>query len=227
MTGRWNLARTQAASGLVFAMFLVLHLATTASASGGIAVYDQTLLSMRRIYGGHPALEVPVVFLAGAVHLVAGLMQIFRRRGHRSPEKLSLLIRVHRWSGWYLAFAVGGHVFATRVLPWGADGGRADFSFLAFSVLNWPWLIDPYYVLLGLAGAVHLSIGVVLAAKTFLGVWLPSRGSRLAAAVVAGLLGLVVTAGVMSIIGRSPQAERGRFAAFRAGYGKYLPFFPQ
>lgn len=226
MAARWNLARTQAASGLVFALFLVLHLATTASASGGIGVYDQTLLSLRRIYGGHPAVEIPVVFLAGGVHLVAGLTQILRRRRHRSPEKLSLLIRVHRWSGWYLAFAVVGHVFATRVLPWRADGGRADFSFLAYSVIKWPWLIDPYYLLLGLSGAIHLSIGVALAGKVFLGSALPTRGSRIAAVAVAGLLGLLVTAGVLSIIGRAPQAGDIRFAAFRAAYHRYLPIFP-
>ena len=75
-----RLARIQAISGLGFALFLALHLATTASDAGGPATYDGTLVSMRALYRAHPLVEFLLVGATAAVHLACAVLRILERR---------------------------------------------------------------------------------------------------------------------------------------------------
>lgn len=95
--------------------------------------------------------------------------------------------------------------------------GPADFGYLAYSVLGWPFLIGPYYVLLGAAGAVHLGLGVRFAANAL---W-PGRVelNRASLVLVAG-----VTAGVVAILAYASSADRSRFGEFEALYRRFVPF---
>ena len=103
-----------------------------------------------------------------------------------------------------------------------AGAGPADFSYLAYSLLNWPLFMRPYYVVLGAAGAVHLVLGVAVAARVL------GLGGHAPRWVVAGAVlatGLVV-AGVLGMIAGAPAAPRARFAEFRALYERFIPFLP-
>jgi succinate dehydrogenase/fumarate reductase cytochrome b subunit len=213
-----QVARVQACSGLLFAFFLALHLATTASAAGGAATYDGVLAALRRIYRPTLVVEIALIAVPALVHVACGIVQIVERRRRGTPAGSPL---AHRLAGYVLLAAIGGHVFATRVMPAFGDG-PADFSYLAYSLLSWPLFMQPYYVVLGVAGALHVVLGVTIAIRV-LGLGRPSRlGARVAAAVAA----LVVAFGVAGMLAAAPTASRERFPAFRALYERFMPFLP-
>ena len=215
-TGR--LARVQALSGLAFAFFLGLHLTTTASGIAGPAAYDGTLALLRRVYRPTLAIEALLIGVPLIVHVACAIVQIAARRRDRSRPTAPL---AHRLAGYVLLAAIGGHVLATRVMP-AFGGGPADFSYLAYSLLNWPAFMRPYYLVLAAAGAVHLVLGLGIALRV-LGVARPSdRTLRLAAAAAA----LLVFLGTASIHAQAPTADRARFPEFRALYNRFLPFMP-
>src|SRR5262245_19696755 len=109
-----QVARVQAFSGLVFALFLALHLATTASAAAGAATYDGVLATLRRAYRPTLAVELALIALPALVHVACGVAQIVDRRRRGTPPGSPL---AHRLAGYVLLAAIGGHVFATRVMP--------------------------------------------------------------------------------------------------------------
>lgn len=213
-----RVTRMQALSGLVFAFFLTLHLATTASGAGGGGTYDGTLAALRRIYRPSLAVEVVLIGIPALVHIACAIVQIVDRRRRGVPPGSPL---AHRLAGYVLLAAFAGHVFATRVMPAFGDG-PADFSYLAYSLLNWPALMRPYYVILGVAGAVHLVLGATLAARVVGVARGRPRGAFLGAAVAA----LVVAIGVAGILRGATIASRDRFPAFRTLYERFLPFMP-
>jgi succinate dehydrogenase/fumarate reductase cytochrome b subunit len=213
-----RIVRVQAASGLVFAFFLTLHLATTASGVAGPVAYDGTLALLRRAYRPVLAVEIALIGIPALVHVACAVLQIVERRRRGVPAGSPL---AHRLAGYVLLAAIGGHVFATRVMPAFGDG-PADFSYLAYSLLNWPLFMQPYYLVLGVAGAVHLTLGVTIAVRV-LGLARPAHTRALAAAAV---LAVVVAAGTLGILAGADEASRDRFAGFRALYERFMPFLP-
>lgn len=164
------LARLQAGSGLVFSVFLVLHLATALGSIGGPPVYEGAL-GWARLYYRIPLLEIVAVLGAALVHLSVGLVRAWRRRRQRAPRVVPLRPRLHRYTGYYLALAFAGHVIATRApsLWYGLD---PDFAFLHLSLSTAPYWFFPYYALLAFSGGYHLVHGVLVALDV-LGVKLP------------------------------------------------------
>jgi succinate dehydrogenase/fumarate reductase cytochrome b subunit len=218
MTSQARLARLQAGSGLAFTIFLTLHLVTTAAGAGGSAGYDGALATVRHVYRPALAVELVLVALPALVHVACAILQIVDRRRRGVPASSPL---AHRLAGYVLLAAIGGHVFATRVVPAFGDG-PADFSYLAYSLLNWPLFMRPYYVLLGMAGAVHLVIGTTIAFRV-LGFARPRSGVAYGIATIAAV---VVTLGVAGIISGAETASRERFPTFRALYERFMPFLP-
>jgi succinate dehydrogenase/fumarate reductase cytochrome b subunit len=215
-----KLGHIQAMSGAVFALFLVLHLVTTMSGALGTATYDRTLVALRSVYRSHLFLELVVIGLSGITHLVCAILQMTRRRkvfALRGPWWMKL----HRLSGYFLMTVIIGHVFATRIAPTLATGPTtthaADFAFLAFATLTAPAFFWPYYLLLGIAGALHLSIGLHLGVR-MLGLRTQGSGgapSRLRLLLSFGVT-ILVTAGVLGILLRADQAPRQRFPEYQA-----------
>src|SRR5262245_21504560 len=155
--------RLQAITGVTFAFFLCLHLATTICAARSTKDYDAVLEMLRPFYRPHVLVEVLLMGIPATVHIgcaVYNLVYRYRRGGSGGGGRA----RVHRIAGYVLLLAIVGHVAATRVIPTFGEGatatGRADFSFLAYSLVNWPWFFVPYYFALGIAGAVHLWLGL-------------------------------------------------------------------
>jgi succinate dehydrogenase/fumarate reductase cytochrome b subunit len=222
-------ARVQAASGAAFALFLSLHLATTSSATLGISTYDRVLAALRAIY--RPSLSVEIVLIAAPalVHVVCAARALWRRR-NRPPARPPWSLRVHRWAGWTLAAVIVGHVFATRVMPALAIGpaatGRAEFSYLAYSVLNWPIFIIPYYLIFGLAGAAHLALGLAYAVRVLAPSQTRTAPTVRLGVVAACLVAALVTAGVTSVIAHAREASPIRFPEYHAIYERCMPFMP-
>lgn len=218
------MGRVQACSGLLFAIFLVLHLLTTVSGVAGAPVYDRILAVMRSLYRPHVVVELGLIVISGTVHIGCAVLQMARRRrvlAVRGPWWM----KAHRLSGYFLLVTVVAHAIATRVLP-AVDptSSGADFAYVAYSVLGWPWLFWPYYLLLAVCGAVHLMIGAHLALR----VLVPQRVRRTEPSrrylLGAGAFVLAVVVGIGGILVRAPASPRQRFSEYRAIYQRFLPF---
>jgi succinate dehydrogenase/fumarate reductase cytochrome b subunit len=194
---RW--IRIQAASGLTFSLFLVLHLVSTMFASGGEEAFDGFRDGARAFYQT-AIFEVIVVAIPLLTHMTASAVRIVRRRRGARKSKAALRTRLHRWSGWFLLAVIGGHVAATRLVPLATDT-QVGFGDLNFTTIFFGLPFAVYYMLLGICGTYHMSNGLLIAARVFglrapealrmgPGFWLP-----VGAAMVAVVIGVASFSG--------------------------------
>ncbi len=156
-----KLQRWQAISGLIFAIFALLHLSTHLFAPGGRELYAQVQGVMRLVY--QTAIIEIVFALALVVHIACGVMSARRRKkSGRAKAPLPARARWHRRSGWFLAIFILGHILATRGLNLWKE---VDVGFDALSFAYWwsPAYFYPYYAGLGLLGLYHVVHGSMVA----------------------------------------------------------------
>jgi succinate dehydrogenase/fumarate reductase cytochrome b subunit len=172
------LKQIQAGTGLLFAVFLTLHLVNTWLASLGPAAYDAAQGILRQFYQFAP---FEAMFLAALmVHLISGVLRIFSE-----PKRtLSHRARWHRYAGLFLLVFIGGHILAVRGSSIFYDV-YPGFAGLAFSIEVAPGYFYPYYFLLALAGLYHGLNGIGIAAARLGAVQLVS-GRLLNRATLAG-----------------------------------------
>ena len=220
-----SLIRIQAVSGLIFSVFLVLHLLNTAAGALSQDVYDR-FMAVARLYYQLPVVEIVGVVGAAVVHMGTGLARAWRRRSRRAPTNLGWRVRLHRYSGYYLMLAFVGHVAATRG-P-GLLGYPADLSFVHLSLAYAGVFFYPYYVLLGVGGAYHLTHGVIVALRA-LRVRLPAAlvGRRsVAFGALAVLASMVVLTGVLGLGGHLYEVDTSRFVEWQGLYESLVPWAP-
>lgn len=164
-----TLVRVQALSGLLFAVFVLLHLGNhVAGVLGGVQLHRR-LQSAFRWYYQQPLLELGAVVGAAAVHALAGVLLMYRRRQQPAATKTTAVPRPlqwHRWAAWMLLVFVPGHVLATRLAPLVAGvtaGADITFAAAAFDV---SWFFYPYYTVLAAFGLYHALYGAVRACRT-------------------------------------------------------------
>ncbi len=218
-----RLLRIQAASGLAFATFLVLHLVNTGLASAGQGTYDGFQRAARNYYQ-LPPVEIAIVLLAPMAHAFASVIRIARRRRAKAVGAPELRVRLHRLSGYYLLLVLMGHVVATRA-PAFVASAPADFSFLNFSLTYWPWFFYPYYLMFALCGLYHLTNGTIIAVRVF-GVRVPASLTASRSRPVVGFVGLggaLLVAGVLALGGVFGRVDRGRFEEWRELYDRVAP----
>ena len=217
-----KLARVQAYSGLVFALFLTLHLAELLTALGGQQRYDALLRTLRQVYQW-PLVEGVVVLGAALVHMSAAILRVKqrRRKQRRASAHTPLRIRLHRYSGYFLWLAFAGHVLATRIPS--LLGERVDFAFLTFTLRALPAVFYPYYSLLAMAGVYHLGHGT-LAALRMLGLGganLTAPRNRLFWLLAAAVSALGVMA-VVALGGGLFAVDTTSFMGWEAFYRRFL-----
>lgn len=197
-----RLRLVQVWSGLVLSLFLAVHLVNQAVAVLGADAYDTFQRSARSAYQA-PVVELLLVLVPLLVHAVAGGLAVWRGHRRRRPTPIGW-VRWHRYAGRFLFFVFVGHVGATRgasfffeVWP-GFDG-------LAFTFVWMPASFWPYYLVLGMGGALHTLVGLALALPA---VTSTGRGARLPLAVshlVRGWLRrpafVVVVVATMAMVG--------------------------
>lgn len=215
------LLRLQALSGLVFAVFLLLHLVNVMVSAFGPGLYDALQLQIRPLYQ-NPALELGVLFGSVLIHMVTGIVRIRRRPRTRDFGRLPWRTRLHRLSAYFLLAVIVGHIAATR-LPSVIDGVWLGFAGLSFTMDRFGFIFYPYYATLGLCGLYHGSYGAYLALRS-LGVRLPAPaalgpGARVSLAVAALLvvLGVLSFGGLLYEIEDPAHSDFARFAAERFG----------
>jgi succinate dehydrogenase/fumarate reductase cytochrome b subunit len=222
-----TLIRIQAASGLLFAAFLTLHLLNTILAARGQATYDGYQRVVRWFYQ-FPLVEIVVVLGAGLVHLGAGAVRILRRRrrarsGQSHEARPTLRVRLHRYSGYYLGLMFMGHAIATRG-P-GLIGHPADFSFLTFSLRQLPVIFYTYYALFVVAGIYHLVHGVLVGLRV-LSVRLPGSATAPRSKPFWAFVGVTSAAGlvgVMALGGTFFTVDTHRFPEWQTLYERFVP----
>ena len=153
-----RLARVQAVSGLLFSLFVLVHLINTALAVLGADLYDGFQTAARSVYQS-PLLELALIGTL-VVHIVSGILRMRARR--RSKAKPPLRLRLHRYASYYLAIFIFGHIGATRLPALLADA-PPFFGGVSFSMHFAPWWFYPYYALLGIAGLYHAFYGIPVA----------------------------------------------------------------
>lgn len=213
-----TLARTQAVSGLVFAVFLVLHLATSVSALFGERAYDGTIAVMRSYYR-LAVVEIVGVLGAALVHATCGVLRALRRRRDRrgKPMLVPWRIRLHRYAGYTMLLVFVGHVIATRA-PSLLYGMSPNFAFLNFSMVTVPAFFYPYYAIFVAAGGYHLVHGVIAALRS-LGVQFP--GAPLAPRsrpfwIFASIWAVLAVAVVLALGGVLVHADAAHLEPWRA-----------
>ncbi len=179
----------QAATGLLFALFVFAHLANTVFAAFGAQYYDSVQSALRTVYQFAP---LEVLLLASlAVHAVIGVM----RWVGEPKRQLNARARWHRYAGVFLLVFIVGHVTAVRGSSF-FYGVFPQFEGLAYSIDYVPYYFYPYYFLLGLSGFYHALNGSGIA-LTRLGlqmrltdVFLKRAAAVGAVSMAAALLGL-------------------------------------
>jgi succinate dehydrogenase/fumarate reductase cytochrome b subunit len=141
-----RLAKVQAVSGLLFSVFAFAHLTNTALAVLEADLYDGFQGAARGVYQW-PLLELALIGTL-LVHIVSGILR--------------LRLRLHRYSAYYLAIFIFGHIAATRLPAILADA-PPFFAGVSFSLHFMPWWFYPYYALLGIAGLYHMFYGIPVA----------------------------------------------------------------
>ena len=198
----------QAASGLVFFLFLLLHLANTYLAALGPVAYDSVQQALRIVYQ-FPPVEA-LLLSALMVHIVVGLIRI-----RVEPKRiLTQRARLHRYAGFFLLIVIGGHVAAVRGPSWFLDI-FPGFHGLAFSISAIPWYFLPYYFLLSVAGFYHGVNGLSIASgRLGIGFGLSSRGLNGLTAVAIGLTfaTLAALSGAWHALGDLTQGEFAQLA---------------
>ena len=166
--------RIQAASGLVFAIFLGLHLANTLLAPFGPATYNGVQGWLQRAYQ-QPVIELFLVLASLLAHIASGVARA-RRRPRATDKKIGKRARV-RWqrrAGWLLVVVVFMHTIATRG-PSLFYGVWLGFEGVAYSIQWLPGYFYPYYFLFGVAAAYHGGAGLVRALQIFVRPWSGAR----------------------------------------------------
>ncbi|MDH3643444.1 MAG: hypothetical protein OES38_15180 [Gammaproteobacteria bacterium] len=188
------LKKLQAGTGLLFAVFVAVHLANTWLAAFGPGAYDGVQGALRTVYQFMP-LEA-LLLAALLVHIVVGVMRIVTE-----PRRtLDLRGKLHRYAGFFLLVVIAGHVLAVRGPSWFFDVYPA-FAGLAFSLDYLPGYFYPYYFLLGMAGFYHALNGVGIATRRLGMVASLGSLSTRSVAVASGACGLGLLAGLLGLGG--------------------------
>lgn len=188
--GDRTLKRLQAASGIAFLPFLLVHLSNALLAIAGAQAYDGFQQWAQRIYH-RPAIELLFVILPLCVHLAAGILLFVRQRSRSNGRAFS----PHSLAGFFLALVVVGHVVSTRGLPY-LNGIEAGFAGVAFSLWWMPLVFYPYYLALFMAGAFHGANGAMMLAHRLAGSTLAQRtGINGAPLAVLGTFACIALAG--------------------------------
>lgn len=182
-----KLLRIQAISGIVFSLFVAVHMLNTAFALGGPESYN-AFQRAARVFYQNPLVEIVLLLIPLGVHFAAALLRL-ERSGFRRPH-LPWRARLHRYTGYYLLTVIVGHIAATRG-PSLVKDFHPEFAGLSFSLWWVPALFYPYYALFVLSALYHAFNGLVIALRTFglsvpqalrsgPGFWVPLAGCALA-----------------------------------------------
>jgi len=170
-----TLKKISAASGLYFGLFLVLHLISHWSLYFGMETANNNLVLFRKLYQ-NPVFELGLL-LALLSHMASNTMIYIKRSridarakkdgAHHQPAG-TMELQAHRYTGYFLAMSIFGHIAATRLLPLILldDPSQYDYTFITEATRVFGTFFGVYLAVLGIAGGWHLLFGVRSAIAT-------------------------------------------------------------
>nr|WP_295929490.1 hypothetical protein [uncultured Dyadobacter sp.] len=139
-------------SGILIAVFLLLHLTNHLFALGGPAMHITVMKYARLVYRFPP---VEALLLASVAFQIASGLRLVAGKGFRNQP---LYIRAQTWSGIYLALFLINHVAAVMMARynWHVE---TDFYFASGVAVHYPekLFFIPYYTLSVLCVFLHLA----------------------------------------------------------------------
>ncbi|KXS15755.1 hypothetical protein M427DRAFT_56580 [Gonapodya prolifera JEL478] len=173
-----TLRRIQAATGIIFSTFTVVHLCSWLLLHAGSFDAATKAMNFFRAYYQNPLVE-PTLAASAAAHVSVSAWRVLRRSpasnnatakpsGGSQTSPTSPLVQdrlYHRYAGWILTALVPVHVFATRFNPYLALGAvesaRIVGPHLASHVtVEQPGVFLVYYALLTTSGLFHTIAGL-------------------------------------------------------------------
>lgn len=203
--------KTQAASGLAFGLFVMLHLACHWTLSISWETGQSALLAARSLYR-NPVVEglMAIVF---AIHLASNFsMYLARERinahakkeGGKEPTAGKAELFAHRAAGYFLWFGIILHVAAVRLGPlfFLPDPADYDYSFIAAAYNHMPQYVFPGYLfLLGATGGWHMIYGTRSALSTLSNSTVAGKPFPILLKVVALVFHLLTLSAVLALAG--------------------------
>ncbi len=153
-----QLKKIQAIAGMLFLIFLILHLSNTLLAIIGIDTYTNYQQTIQLFYQ-NPVVETFIVVVPLLTHAIVGIMLFLRRRKQQGKIKFSK--QLHSWAGLFLLVVILGHVALTRGITV-FTGAVTGFGGVSFTMWWMPGYFYPYYFLLFMAGLYHGVNGFLL-----------------------------------------------------------------
>ena len=201
--------RIQAASGLTFGVFLILHFASHASLILGWDVGQQSLQNARRIYQ-NPVIEVTLL-LAVLTHMVSNsavfLMRqdvIPKKDGGKAPVAGAAELSRHQFAGYFLVVLLLGHVVSTRIssLMYLDDPSQFDYTIITIMSDLVPFkLYTLKLMFFGMAASWHLIYGTWSAVATLRGRAVAGKPFPFLLKLVAMIANIGVMLSVLSVGG--------------------------
>jgi hypothetical protein len=164
-----TLKQLNAASGLFFGAFLMMHLMCHYSLNLGYEAGQERLMTARKVYQ-HPIFE-SLLAVSLLVHFYTNVNLYMARTkingaAKKEPDAKepagSLELQGHRVAGYMLSFLLLVHIFATRISPlvFLEHPSVYDYSFAALAIPTIPLkILNVYYTFLGCAGGWHFIYG--------------------------------------------------------------------
>jgi len=144
------LSRAQAIAGVLFLVFLIMHLGNALLGVFGADTYNHYILEFLLVIG-------PLI-----THGIAGVWLHFLRKkrpGRPTTRHRALRYRLQTWAGFFLLSVVFVHMLATRGISWWFNVA-SGFESVAFSLWWVPAYFYPYYLALFSAGLYHGWMGL-------------------------------------------------------------------
>jgi len=204
-----TLKKMSAASGLVFGIFLAMHLFAHYMLNLGYEQAQETMLAFRVIYQ-HPIFELSLAASLG-VHMYSNTCLYLNRSKINAQVKKetdgkkpagSAELTAHRIAGYILSLSIFGHVFATRLgafimLP---DSSVYDYGFVASVFEVVPFNLFPIYLcIFGMAGGWHLVYGTRSAIAILTGSSVVGKPVPVPLKVVAMINHVAIVAGMVAL----------------------------
>ena len=201
-----------AVSGLLFGLFLVMHLLSHYAIT--LAGYDEAneiLQGLRKVYR-NPIFEA-VLFGSLITHMYSNVCLYMSRNRIASTVKEddnkkkkvgTMELNAHRIAGYFLSLSIFGHVTATRLVPMFIldDSSEYDYSFAIDAANHLPGpFFFVYLALLGITGGWHLIYGSWSAIATLRGGSIRGKSMPMVLKVAAMVNHLIIVLSIMVLGG--------------------------
>jgi uncharacterized membrane protein len=152
-----TLKKLQNYSGLIFLIFLIIHLFNHFTAIFGEKIYT-TLYNISRRFYQNLIIET-IILLSALIHMIIALY--FWYTNKTTNTNTTFQKKIQKYGGWIMFFILPGHLIGTKIKPY-LDGTDPDLSYISITLTHrvFGWIFVPYYHIYVLAAIGHVVISL-------------------------------------------------------------------